>query len=461
MSRLPLVPCLLVMMLVSCGPSTATPPPTHPTATLQPPTPTLPVPTATPWPTNTPTPTPVPGVLFVDATQELGPISPYVYGTNTGPWQGFTSRTMPFVEQGGFTFLRFPGGNWGDEYLLGEEQLDEFIALARRLNAEPMVNVRLYRSTPEQAARWVEYANVERGYNIRYWGIGNEPSLYAANRNLTGYDTATFNAEWRAFAMAMRAVDPTILLVGPEIHQYTAVYWENPHDAAGRDWMDEFLRANGDLVDVVSIHRYPFGYTDPTVTELLGNSAEWDATIPFLRERIRQIAGRDLPIAVTEVNSNWSNRQGRAATPDSLPNAIWWADVLGRLIDQRVEIVAQFALEGAGGLGLVNYPQPRPTYYVYQLYRQFGSQLVYASSDDRQVRVYAARRADGALTVMVVNLGTDAERELLLNGLSPTEVAETWRLDAEHMAEPVEPTPLGERTPLTLPAQSVTLLIVR
>jgi len=69
-------------------------------------------------PTFTPVPTPIPGVLFVDAAQEPGPISPLVYGTNYDPWQNLTSSMMPYAEEAGFTFLRFPGGNWGDEYLL-------------------------------------------------------------------------------------------------------------------------------------------------------------------------------------------------------------------------------------------------------------------------------------------------------------------------------------------------------
>jgi len=67
---------------------------------------------------------------------------------------------MPYVEEAGFTFLRFPGGNWGDEYLLTEARFDEFVALARDMNSEPMVNVKLYKVSPERAAKWVEYANV-------------------------------------------------------------------------------------------------------------------------------------------------------------------------------------------------------------------------------------------------------------------------------------------------------------
>ncbi len=419
--------------------------------------------TATPMlpslPSPTPKPTAVPGALFVDAALALGPINPLVYGTNTGPWQDLTKSMMPYIESAGFTFLRFPGGNWGDEYVLAEARLDEYIALCRQLGAEPMVNVKLFKAKPESAAYWVEYANVTKGYGIKYWGIGNEPSLYATNRKLEGYDTVTYNQQWREFALAMEAVDPTIVLVGPEMHQFTGRPFEDPTDAHNKDWLREFLVANGDLVDVVAIHRYPFGTYDPSPNELLRSSAEWDTIIPNLRALIRETTGRDLPIAVTEVNSNWATRAGKEGTPDSFANAIWWADVLGRLIAQRVDIVAQFGLAGGGGAGLMATRGPRPSYYVYPLYKQFGSELVYASSDDEAVRIYAARREDGALTLMIVNLGDeDAKKPLVLANFTASGPAETWRLDAEHNAELIDPTPLD--APLNLPALSVTLLVI-
>lgn len=320
------------------------------------------------------------------------------------------------------------------------------------------MNVKLYKATPERAARWVEYANVTHEYGIKYWGIGNEPSLYASNRGLSDYDTAAFNQQWREFALAMKAVDPSILLIGPEIHQYMGRADGNPRDQHGKDWMREFLIANGDLVDIVSFHRYPFGSFEPQISDLRQNSEEWDIIIPSLRALIRETTGRDLPIAVTEVNSNWTNQQGGEATPDSHYNAIWWADVLGRLIVQRVDIVAQFALEGAGGLGLMGYPTPRPTYYVYLLYKQFGSELIYASSDDPLVRIYAARRSDGILTLIMINLGPDEKtKPLRLDNVTSTGPAEVWLFDVDHLAEKVGERRIASGDPITLPAQSISL----
>jgi hypothetical protein len=423
-------------------------------------------PRTTTLPTLTPVPTPVPEVLFVDASQGLGTINPYVYGANFGPWVGVPVDLMDEADQAGITYLRFPGGQWGDQNDLKDYQIDRFISLALRLGAEPKINVRLAGGSPDKAAEMVRYCNITNDYNVRYWSIGNEPSLYT---NIYGdYDTEMYNKEWREFAEAMRAVDPEIILIGPEIHQYTGNPETDPRDAAGRDWTREFLIANGDLVDIVAIHRYPFptSMTGPpkTIDDLRANSREWETIIPNLRALIRETTGRDLPVAVTEINSDWSHATGGDATPDSFYNAIWWGDVLGRLIRQRVDIVAYFLLQSqtrTGGWGLLARFEVRPTYYVYQMYKQFGDELLYASSDDPDVSIFAARRAeDDAITIMIINLSPEEKRKpLVLEDGPRTERAKVWLFDAAHNAERIEAEGVSNGGDLILPPQSISLHI--
>jgi len=57
-----------------------------------------------------------------------------------------------------------------------------------------------------------------------------------------------------------------------------------------------------------------------------------------------------LPLGVMEINAYWSHASGGQTTPDSLAGAIWWADVLGRLIRHRVDYVAHFVLQTNAGL---------------------------------------------------------------------------------------------------------------
>jgi hypothetical protein len=414
--------------------------------------------------TAAPSSTPVP--LTVDASQDLGAISPLVYGSNYGPWVSLRPETLPLAEQSGVTILRYPGGAWGDNNDLEPYHIDQIVDLARRMGAEPYIHVRFPNGTPEQAAELVRYANVEKGYDIRYWSIGNEPSLYEkAGFPFTAEQYAT---EWRKFADAMKAVDPSILLIGPEIHQYTGTDNVDPKDSTGADWMRTFLQVAGDKVDIVSFHRYPFPATaekrSATIPELRADAATWDDIIRRLRATIREETGRDLPVAVTEFNSHWSQAVSGKATPDSFFSAIWLGDVLGRLIRQKVDIANQFLLVSGNesGFGILEKYGPRPAYYTYQMYKMFGSELMASSSGLAGVSLYAARREDGALTIMAINLGDEpVTTPLDLRGFTPTGDAEVWRFDADHKAEQMDPQPFVDGAEVTLPPQSMTLYVVK
>jgi hypothetical protein len=419
-------------------------------------------------PASTTVPTPPPGAFYINPNVDQGQINPMVYGVNHGPWAVITEKTLPLAKDAGITLIRVPGGNWGDENDLQPYHIDGFAQLAKQMGAEVSINARLFNGSPEKAAELVQYTNVEKEYGVRYWGIGNEPTLFATSRAAPEYGVEQFNREWRAIAEAMKAVDPSIVLIGPELHQFGSDLASTPKDPFGMDWMTEFLKANGDLVDIVSIHRYPFpqgrGGRAATIEELAATSAEWDRILPYLHQLILDTTGREIPVAITEVNSHWSNAVGGEATPDSFYNAIWWADVLGRMISQRVAMVNYFSLQSnpsTGGYGLFSRSDPRPTYYTYKMYQMFGTQLVQAVSPDDQVGVYAARRADGTLTILFVNLSSESvQKPLVVQGLDPVN-AEIWRFDQTSKAELIGEEAFSSGAEISLPPQSITLLVVK
>ncbi len=412
-----------------------------------------------PWPEATA----APGTLVVDAGQSFGPISPFIYGSNYGPWVFVPFDLLDEAEVAGIRALRFPGGEWGDRNTIQETQVDRFVTLARQMNAEPVISVRLRGGTPEQAVELLRYANDEQGYDLRTWSIGNEPNLYP------DYDADQFVTEWRAIAEAMLAADPEITLLGPEVSQFTGGSGPGPSEA--HEFLDAFLVANGDLVDVVTVHRYPFGSVtgeEYSVEALRRSTAEWDRLIPDLRERVLRLTGRELPVGVTEINTHWTKDIYDETSPDSYYNAIWLSDVVGRMIRQRVFIMNQFVLQSKdsqGGWGLLANDTVRPSYYVYQLYQRFGQDLLYADSGEPDVGAYAALRDDGALTVMLVNLGDAAvEMPLSLAG-HPGGTAERYLLDetrvgAGTVSDAVDTVLLEHGTLLTLPPRSVTLYVL-
>lgn len=428
-----------------------------------------PSPSPAPLPTWTPLPVPAADGLFVDPTVDLGAVSPLIFGTNYGPWVSLRPETLPLAYGSGLTIIRYPGGEWGDANKLQSYQIDQLVDLARKMGAEPYIHVRFRDSTPAEAAETVRYANIEKSYGIKYWSIGNEPSLYEG-RGLA-WDAEAFSRTWREFADAMRAVDPSIVLIGPEIHQWAGRDNVDPKDSAGRDWLRTFLQMNGDAVDVVSIHRYPFPNnterTPATADELRANAQEWTQIIRNLRDAVRTETGRDLPVAITEMNSHWSQAVSGEATPDSHLSAIWLGDVLGRLVMEKVDIVTQFLLVSGGesGFGLLERYGPRPAYFTYQMYKQFGDQLRFAATDDPLVTVYAAGREDGALTVLLINLKSEEVTKPLriagIAGMADGTEAEVIRFDQAHNAESDGTLQVGTATEVTLPPESMTLLVIQ
>jgi hypothetical protein len=90
----------------------------------------------------------------------------------------------------------------------------------------------------------------------------------------------------------------------------------------------------------------------------------------------------------------------------------------------------------------------------------FGPQMVYSASGIEDVNLYASRREDGALTLMVVNLN-DAEKTVPLQfkGKMPSS-AQLYLLDPEYSAQDMGTVALPEDGTLTLPGESVSLYVI-
>lgn len=434
---------------------------TVPTATASP--------TATTAPTNTPTPKP--GVFWVDPTHDLGEISPYVLGVNHGPWSDLGLANIEPAKVAGVTFLRWPGGNYGDTVNVTPLMVDNFIAQARNLiHAEPSISIRLPNNNPESAAAVVRYTNIDKKYGVKWWSIGNEPNLFSKNPAFKTFNwtPVSYAKLWREFALAMKKADPTIKLIGPDINQFKLGPTNDPNITEGLAYLTEFLKLNSDLVDVVAVHRYPFPKCNTCspapAEELFKNVTEWDSLFTDLRKFVHDVTGKDYPVALTEFNSYWSNAQGGDATPDSLNGALWDADVLGRMIRQRPEILAFWTFkDGNSGLGMMTSYENRPSYYVYQIYKRFGNHLLAATSDDPMVSVFAAKKDDGTLTLIFVNLNIIAlKKPLQVDQGDGMKLTEAYLLDQDHKEAPSIPPPgFQNGDPVELPARSVTLFILK
>ncbi len=400
------------------------------------------------------------------------PISPYLFGVNVFPkegtlsvdsknnnYTGFMSYGPSIVsglQNANIKLLRFPGGSWSENepnqnHILSYDQLYDFSQLLYQVGADGMVQARISSpvdanpgnqpATVEQrahlAGQWVDFmsnpnspvrkqwesqeklGNVQI-HPIKFWSVGNEPDRLI--NPLTGklYTVAEYVEAFIEFSKVMHQNNPNIKVFGPEISQFNGVGM-GPKDSQGYLWMDDFLKGVGQaekalhmtLLDGVSFHFYPFGNADvaPSPSLLLSSPEEWNYLLPPLRQLIRQDLGRDVPVAVTEVNTTSSN----GVSPSPGEASLWWADTLGELMNQQVEYAAYFSAEG------VQPPYPlfnndskysqTAMFRVMQIFTHLQSNLIPLGIQREPISVYATQD-DAHSTVSLLFINKSANNEL-------------------------------------------------
>src|ERR1035441_1235971 len=92
---------------------------------------------------------------------------------------------------------------------------ESFMDMARTFSpgVAPLLTVNMGSGTPQEAAAWVHYANIARGYRIRYWQIGNE--MEGAWEWGGPLNTRDYVRRYIDFSQAMKAADPSIVITGP------------------------------------------------------------------------------------------------------------------------------------------------------------------------------------------------------------------------------------------------------
>ena len=154
------------------------------------------------------------------------------------------------------------------------------------------------------AAALVTLANVTGGHGIKYFSIGNEPDLYPDQEaTLKTYTPADYCAQVMAFVPAMKAVDPTIQIIGPDLS------WKY---LPGNDWLTPILTGCGAAFDVIAVHRYPFAPEASTRSPApKQDAAQFSATITRLRALMTAAGVGDKPLAITETNITYDGMPGK------------------------------------------------------------------------------------------------------------------------------------------------------
>jgi hypothetical protein len=383
--------------------------------------------------------------VTVNADEGLGTVPGTAYGANQAVWDGNmnTQASADLLRQAGVGMMRYPGGSYGDGYhwqtntvtgggyVAPGTDFDSFMSTVKAVGSQAILIANYGSGTPQEAAGWVQYANITKGYHDQYWEIGNEVygnGYYGADWELDNHASkspATYANNVVQYVQAMKAVDPTIK-IGAVVT--LPDNWPDGVVASGdsADWNQTVLPIVGKYVDFVIVHYYP---NHTTAADVLQQPELLPAELSQLRQEIDQYAGPNGPnigIAVTETQSNYDS--------DTAPGALFTADTFFNALENGAFTVDYWdtrngwggstttAPDGAtdygdGGLlssgnctssGACEPPLNTPfaSYYGLQMLSkvaQPGDTLVKAGSDNQLVSVHAARNANGDLSVELVN----------------------------------------------------------
>lgn len=380
--------------------------------------------------------------VTVNVNEGLGTIPATGYGLNSAVWD--SQMNVPAVQnllgQAGVGMLRYPGGSYGDIYhwqtntatggfVAPGTNFDQFMGTVKTIGAQPIIIANYGTGTPAEAAAWVQYANVTKGYGARYWEIGNENygnGYYGADweaDNHAGKSPATYAGNVLQYASAMKAVDPTI-----KIGAVLTLPGNWPDSVVAStdsgDWNRIVLQTAGSAIDFVIVHWYPSGKGAATA---LGEPSQLSGELSQLRQEIDKYGGPNasrVGIAMTETNSG--------VFEDTQPDALFSADTYFTALEQGVFNVdwwdthngataASTAPDGATDfqdwgvlssgqcLGSVCEPAmntPFPSYFALSMLSKVGrpgDQMVRAGTSSPLVAAHAVRQANGNLAVMLVN----------------------------------------------------------
>ncbi|WP_410673829.1 cellulose binding domain-containing protein [Amycolatopsis sp. cmx-4-68] len=437
--------------------------------------------------------------VTVNARAGLATVPDTALGVNHAVWdsQLGTDTVADLLGGAGVRTMRYPGGSYGDiyhwkdntapgGYVAPGTDFDTFMGGVRRAGAQPIIIANYGTGTPQEAADWVRYANVTKGYGVKYWEIGNElygNGHYGANWEADNHEDKSPTAYANgvvAYADAMKAVDPGVK-IGAVLT--TPANWPDGIVGSGdtATWNQTVLSIAGPHIDFVILHWYP---SASTAAEALSRPEQVSDMTYLARDQITRYAGAGsgrIGIALTEMNS--------PVGLNTQPGALFAADAYSALLENGVFTVDWWDVHNGGTAlstvagqpdygdsGLLSSATcldggcepalntPFAPYYGLKMLSTFarpGDQFVRAGADDPLVAAHAARRPNGDLAVLLVNKDPDNARVVTLDYAGYTPAAAAPQVFTfTNGATSITSAASGSATSQTLPPYSLTTLVL-
>jgi len=406
----------------------------------------------------------------VDATKVIRAVDPRITGINAAVWDGsFESQTTrAYLESIRPGILRFPGGSLSDEYhwqtnttlnntWTWATSFDDFASIANAVNSQAIITVNYGTGTADEAASWVEYSNITKGYGFKYWEIGNENyGTWETDTHPARHDPFTYANEAKAYITKMKAKDPTIK-VGVVVTTGEDSFINNRNHPATNPrtgivhngWTPVLLttlKSINAIPDFVIYHRYEQNPGNERDSFLLQSASTWKNDAADLRRQLTDYLGNDanqIEIICTE-NNSVSFDPGKQST--SLVNGLFLADSFASILQTEFNMFVWWDIRNGyvleknnspslhgwrqyGDYGVVSVDnEPYPQYYVFKLLSRFAEpsdDVIETTSQSSLLAAYATRKTDGRVSLMLINKspGEEITAQIALTGFEPSSLA--------------------------------------
>lgn len=336
------------------------------------------------------------------------------------------------------------------------------------------------------------------GAGVKNYILDNEHSIWFSTHRDVMPTGSTMDETWakmRDYAVMIRSQDPTATIWGPEEWGWNGYlfsgydqWFASPSNGYARpdraahgnmDYMPWLLKQFKDhetqtgtrVLDVFTLHYYPQGgETNDDVSPAMqarrnrSTRSLWDPNytdeswinaqvklIPRMKEWVAQYYP-NTKIGITEYNWGAENHINGATTQ---------ADIYGIFGREGLDIGTRWTTPATGSLA----------YNAMKMYRNYdGNKNGFGETSVRTtvpnpdaVSAFAAERSvGGALTIMVVNKeATSRQTTILLSNFSAAAAVQVWQLtSANQITQQPNAAVVSNSISTTLPAQSITLLIV-
>lgn len=361
-------------------------------------------------------------------------------------------------------------GDYVERY--GNMDFEQFMSVCKMLTppAEPLITINFFTGTTQEAKDWVYYANVHKNYGIKYWEIGNENAGNWESGGPIGPEF--YGKRFIDFYDAMKAADPSITII-PQFNSATDPWNVTCTSQSGQYWpvaspsdyyIETFLhylqsQGRSDIIQAISIHRYPT-YRPAAEATPLANTEIWNTEITPLNNWINTYCGGpgNAKIWLTEYNDGIDS-----AFTNNYYNSLFVSSYLLNYLEAGGDFGFFFADFGTPGPGqfdpdifsdfgaiengtlagdLATFKwQPRSAYWaLWMLSSRFsaadglGNTLVAVSSSASSLKVYANKRGDRKLSVILINTSKtdDADAAVSLSGFTPLSSADVTTFSPQH-----------------------------